>query len=1222
MYFKQLDLFGFKSFARKTTLKLEPGVSAIVGPNGCGKSNIADAIRWVLGEQKMRVLRGQHMEDVIFSGSDDRPPLGMSEVTLTLDNSDGKLPVDYSEVSVTRKLFRTGESEYYTNKIPCRRKDIIELFLGTGIGPDSYSLIEQGRIDLVLSSKPDERRYIFEDAAGIIKYKSRKDAAIRKMERADANLLRLQDTIIEIRRRINSLRRQASAAQRYRRFQDELRSLELRLALLKYGEQSAEHTTLATSVKELGDQLEQVTTSVSSEESYLEKTRLDSIELDKTLFDSRDQSRDYQSQIEKKESQIAVLREKISAIDSREKRDLAEIQLIQRSLEELHSQRLELNEKERDALQKASQAQQHLSEKENQLTILTVELAECEENIEQLRSTSLEKLDRKVSLQNELGGIETNLQVLAKRVAKLSERKAQVEQSVTQHENRLGETRRMIDSLRAALASLSSDLNSLTEAIASKETELETSIAERDSIRDSLSAARSKLSSLEELRDRFEGYEEGVRAVMFAKQEGAAEAAGVIGTLADLIHTGDRNESAVEAALGHMLQHIVVEDTEAAKLCAALLDANPAGRASFIPLSSFRTNGNGIQPLPLSDSVLGVATDLISCDEKLRPVAIALMGSTLVVDSLETALSLAPTLGRRCDIVTLGGEKVSSLGIITTGASGQSRGLLGRKNEIEELKTSVAEMVCAIEAENHKIDDLKEDIDRSRESLQRMHSAINSHEVELAKAERDRQQLDDNKRREEEEHDVLSREESLAVHENRELTQQRQELMQQIEHARKIEAEIQEQLKDASLRWNDLRQRKDTLASELTDFKVSVSSLQLTCETYKHNISRLENESLEADRRIAEKRQEIAEGEQEKEAFTGEIEECRSAIQALFETKQTLDAKLEKIEDEKRQLTEKIQAIEDNLKQLRARMQDLGEKHHQAEISLAHTEEKISFLKEKTMSDYHLSMSEIGHEITVEEDFDREAADHESQRLRGKIESMGSVNLIAIEEFEELQQRYDLLIQQETDLRKAKETLIGIIKKINKITQHMFLETFEQIRSNFHDIFRHLFGGGRANIHLIDPANPLESGIEISVHPPGKKAQSISLLSGGEKALTAVSLLFAIFRTKPSPFCVLDEVDAPLDDSNILRFIRLVQMFSHEVQFIIVTHNKRTMELADVLYGVTMEQRGVSQIVSVKLKRGSAFEFVEPSTESNPTAEDEPAVESDLAMEIDPVVTT
>jgi len=1202
MYFKQLELFGFKSFAKKTSLNLEKGISAIVGPNGCGKSNIGDAIRWVLGEQKMRVLRGQHMEDVIFAGSDDRSPLGMAEVTLTLDNSDGKLPVEFSEVSVTRKLFRTGESEYYMNKLPCRRKDIIELFMGTGVGADSYSLIEQGRIDLILSSKPEERRYIFEDAAGIIKYKSRKDAAERKMERAEANLLRLQDTIIEIRRRINSLRRQASAARRYREYKDDLRSLELRLALLRYRERSAERTELSARAKELGEQLEQVTTSVSSEESYLEKTRFDSIELEKTLSESRDQSRDLQSRIEKKESQIAVLRERISAIDSRETHALEEIRQIQGSLEALHEQRRDLNEKEREALEKSSRARQELTSRESQFTGLVEELDECEKNIEELRSVSLEKLDRKVNLQNELGGIETNLQVLAKRVAKLSERKAQAEQSVTQHENRLGETRRMIDSLRAALASLSSDLSSLKETIVSKEAELESSVAERDSMRESSSAAKSKLASLEELRDRFEGYEEGVRAVMLARQEGSAQAEGVIGTLAELIHTGGEHEAAVEAALGHMLQHIVVEDVEDARRCTELLEANRAGRASFVPISASWMKHRDTDPAPLSDLVLGTVVDMISCDETIRPAAKALLGSTLVVESLDNALSLAYSLEQPHDIVTLRGEKVSADGIITTGPSLQGRGLLGRKNEIEELKGSVAEMASAIEAEIENIQNLKQEIETSQGLSEKLHSAINSHEIELAKADRDFKQLDDGKRREEEERDVLSREESLAVHENREFAKQRQELVQQIEHAVKAETETQDKLKEASLHWNDLRRRKDAMSAELTDFKVSVSSLQLTCETFKHEIARLESEGQEATRRVSEKRQEIEQGAQEKNRCVGEIEDCRASIQRLFEEKQGLDKGLGKLDEERRQLTEKIQAIEDNLKQLRSRLADLSEKHHQTGIALAQAEEKISFLKEKTMADYRLSMSEIGQEITIEEDFDPEAAQEEVERLSAKIASMGSVNLIAIEEFEELQQRYDLLLQQEDDLRKAKETLTGIIKKINKITQAMFMETFDIIRTHFHDIFRHLFGGGRANIYLLDANNPLESGIEISVHPPGKKSQTISLLSGGERALTAIALLFAIFRTRPSPFCVLDEVDAPLDDSNILRFIRLVQMFSEDVQFIIITHNKRTMELADVLYGVTMEQRGVSQIVSVKLRRQAAFEFIEqPAIEQSGT---------------------
>ncbi len=1200
MYFKQLELFGFKSFAQKTSLHLGTGISAVVGPNGCGKSNISDAIRWVLGERKMSVLRAQSMEDVIFNGSDDRNPLGMAEVTLLLDNSDKKLPLDYAEVSVTRRLFRSGESEYSLNKLPCRRKDIVELFMGTGMGADCYSLIEQGRIDLVLSSKPEERRYIFEDAAGIIKYKSRKDAAIRKIERAEANLLRLQDTIIEVRRQINSLRRQANAARRYRVLQEELRAFELRLALLKYRELSEEHSTLSLRTKELGDELHQASTTLSSQESELEKARLSMLELEKTLSESHDQSRDFQSQIEKRESQIALLRERISAIEAREKRDRAEIEEIERLLESLNEQRRAMRAQEREALEKTEHARHELEAKEQQLLQLADKVSACEREIEELRALSLEKLNRKVSLQNEIGGIETNLEVLSKRVSRLAEQKEQTEQSVVHYANRLSETRRMISSLRAALASLSSEITSQTELIASKQSERDALIAERDSLRDSLSAARSKLSSLEELRDRFEGYDDGVRAVMHARQEGNPQADGVLGTVAELMTTDGKHEAAVEAALGHRLQHIVVENTDVVRRCVAMLKAEQAGRASFIPLSLLQTNGKVCESDRFLEMTmaLGNAGDVIGCDERIGPVASALLGSTLIVDSLDTALTLVSSLERPRDIVTLQGETVSALGVIGAGSAGQGRGLLGRKKEIEELKDSIAEMAAAVDAETAKIDSLKREIEHGGELLEKLRSAINSHEVELAKSERDQQQLSDGKKREEEERDVLTSEHSLAVHESQELTKQRRELTLQIEHAKKVEAETQERLRAANLAWNELRQRKESLSAEITDFKVSVSSLELTCQRFKHELGRLDTEAQEANRRISEKKKEIASGEREKATFQRETEDCRAAIQETFKHKRTLDEEIVKLEEQKRELDEKIHALESTLKKARTHMQELGERHHQAEISLAQIEEKLSFLKQKTIDDYRLSMSEVAEEITIEEDFDPEAAAEEAARLRAKIEAMGSVNLIAIEEFEELQQRYDLLIQQETDLRKAKEALTGIIKKINTVTQQMFEETFEQVRNNFHEIFRHLFDGGRASVYLMDPSNPLESGIDISVHPPGKKAQNISLLSGGERALTAIALLFAIFRTKPSPFCVLDEVDAPLDDSNILRFTRLVKMFSTDVQFIIVTHNKRTMELADVLYGVTMEQKGVSQIVSVKLTRTPAFEFInEPTTE-------------------------
>ncbi len=1200
MYFKQLELFGFKSFAQKTSLELEKGVSAIVGPNGCGKSNIADAIRWVLGEQKMRVLRGQHMEDVIFNGSDDRHPLGMAEVTLVLDNSSGKLPVDYSEVSLTRRLFRSGESEYYMNKLPCRRKDIVELVMGTGIGADSYSLIEQGRIDLLLSSKPEERRYIFEDAAGIIKYRSRKDAAMRKLERSDANLLRLQDTIVEVRRRINSLKRQASAAERYRRYREELRGLELQLALLRYRRLDGEQSELARRARELQARLEELTAKQATEESEVEKARLELLEREKVLFRSQDQSRDYQSQIEKAESQIALFQEKISAIDERERRGLSEIEELKLREEKLRVEHDATSAKEREASQKASAAQCELAEKEEQLGRLNEVLEDCERGIEHLRSAALEKLNRRVNLQNELGALEANLEAIAKRIIRLSERKVQVDQSVSQFETRLSETRNMIHSLRAALASLSSDVTLTNETIVLKQQDLESALTAREEIRDALSAARSKLSSLEELREKFEGYEEGVRTIMRARQQGEPCAAGVVGTLAELVHARREYEAAVGAALDHRLQHIVVEDVVAARGCASLLQTNGVGRASFIPLSLFNSNGHSSEPDSQVEGVIGKAMDLISCDGRIRGIAEAFLGKTLVVDSLDTAFGLRsnPESGLnsgRYDFVTLKGEAVSAIGCISAGDAGERRGLLGRKNEIEELKNSVERMTEEADAESARIAGLRQDIEHSNELLEKLHGAVTSHEVELAKAERDMQQLGEGKKREEQERDVLAEEQSLALSEQQELTKQRQELLLQIEHAANVEAETKEQLRGEAERLNDFRNRKEVLAAEITNFKVSVSSLELTCKSFRHELSRLESEIQEADRRIAEKRREIAEGSEARRDFACKADDARALIQRIFEQKRALDLEIGKLEDQRRQLAEKIEVIEGNLKNTRSLLQEVGDEHHRAEIDLAQTQQKITFLKEQTLSEYRLSLSEVAQEFTIDDGFDSETASEEAQRLRAKIESMGAVNLIAIEEFEELQQRYNFLIQQEDDLRKAREALLGIIKKINETTQTMFLDTFNQIREHFHEIFRHLFGGGRANVHLVDPDNPLESGIEISVHPPGKKAQNISILSGGEKALTAISLLFAIFRTKPSPFCVLDEVDAALDDSNILRFARLVKMFSQDVQFIIITHNKRTMELADVLFGITMEERGVSQIVSVQLRKATAFEFLEPA---------------------------
>ncbi len=1210
MYLKQLELFGFKSFAQKTLLQLEPGVSAIVGPNGCGKSNVGDAVRWVLGEQKMRILRGQHMEDVIFSGSDDRHPLGMAEVNLVLDNSDKRLPLDYSEISVTRRLFRSGESEYYINKMPCRRKDVIELFMGTGVGPDSYSLIEQGRIDLVLSSKPEERRYIFEDAAGIIKYNSRKEAALRKLERTDANLLRLQDTIIEVRRQVNSLKRQVNAAQRYRETRDQLRGLELRLALVKYRQLDRERTGFLSQARALGEQLAEISEKQKQEEKRIETARATLGELERALLVAREQAHEHQSKIDKAENQTALLRERIAALSDLEKRSCSEIEELELLKASLLGSRATTEEKERQALQQAAQAKALLDAKEQNLARLNAELSECESELEKMRSLSLEKLNRKVNLQNELRHAEANLQELEKRKVRISEQKANVEQNLIECQNRLSETRILTNSLRAALASLSSDIDSIIRTTAEKEHELEESVQRHNMARDSLSAARSKLKSLEELRDKFEGYEEGVRAVMLAKQQGDERAQEVVGTLAELLQAQREHESALEAALGHRLQHIVVKNIESARQCAQLLE-NGVGRASFIPLSLFSSNGHVKEPLEQSDGVVDWAANLVNCQETLRPLARILLGDILVLDSLERALEHAahqetiPSNGGTsngslplCDRVTIRGDAVSASGIISAGSrGGEGRGLLGRKNEIDELRESVERFASEVEAENLRINALKQEIEGLRRQLEQLNGTLNSKKVDLARAESDDRQFSDSKRRMEQERDVLTHEFEQSEKETLALSKHRQETHQQVEQAHVMEAELASRVQNLQAALAELKNQKEAVGAEITNFKVEVSALQHNCQTLAQELVRLKNQFAETEAKILERSEQLAESREAAKRLTGEIETLRVDIQNLFESKKGLDAEIHRLEESKVLVQNELDEIENALKYTRHQAQEIGDQHHQAEIGLAQISEKISHLKERTVSDYRLSISEVAQEISVEDDFNPDAATEEAQRLRSKIEAMGPVNLIAIEEFEELQHRYDFLVQQEADLRKAKDALLGIIKKINETTQVMFMETFERIRIQFNEIFRHLFGGGRANVSLLDPSAPLESGIEISVHPPGKKPQSISVLSGGEKALTAIALLFAIFKTNPSPFCLLDEVDAPLDDSNILRFARLVKLFSQEVQFILVTHNKRSMELADVLYGITMEERGVSQIVSVKLKKPqtAAFEFLEPT---------------------------
>ena len=1227
MYLKNLTVLGFKSFADKTALNFQPGVTAIVGPNGCGKSNVSDAIRWVLGEQSAKALRGGEMADVIFNGTDGRKPLGMAEVSLTIGGVDADhlrasgVEIAYNEVTVTRRVFRDGGSEYFINKTPCRLKDIQQLFMGTGVGRTSYSIMAQGNITQILSSKPEDRRLIFEEAAGITKYKAQKKEALRKLEYTEQNLVRVEDLVREVKRQIGSLQRQAGKARRYKQLSQDLQHLDTQLARHQFDVLLAEIRERQTAAEDLRNQIESCSANVLRSEDEIAELRERLSELEHQIGALQQRGLELKSEVERHESRIHFNEERLRELEAQNTRALAEISQAEERHHIAAQEHASVGSNLQTSEAALATARQELESKKEALRAVEENTRARQEALRQAQAEAFSAAQELTRARNELTALDLQKQGNVIRLEKLSAEKIQLEEERSRLEARLKEFAANVQLERVSAQTQRGTVEQRQGRLREIQEQLNQAGRELDALVQQQAEKRSRLNVLEQLSAGHEGFSEGALAALKQSQH-------VLGSLADKIRVSDQYVTAIETALGHHLQLVLTEQPEVAQEILGDLSANKRGRASIAPLALVRNGHNNGVPaddaqdqaeanggpanIELNGSPLE-ALAVVQSDASVRPLLRRVLGETRIVRDLSSATAAWRENGGAFHYVTLTGELLSGQGVYTgghSGGNGKSNGsasILARKNQMTELEKGLAILSQEVNEISRNKGALQAEQAELQASLQQAQTELRAQEVAIATHEGEFNALQNSQRLLHQKIDTVVYEiQSLAAQEQEGL-QQRAELAARAAELESHELLRQQEVTELTSQLEGLRQQRDAANAQLTESKVALATQEQMRAAFEQQVQSLAQRLRELDQVIQERRNQLSSFVGRRAQAQSEMQESQSCIERLQHEREQVNTQAAELCGQKQTQEAGIAGREESLREQRHGLTEIQERRSSLEIELAQKNMTVQNLRERVQQKYRVNLDEIHgecititfadegparvHVMTPEEvaaagaATDWEVVAQQVGALQQRLDEMGPVNLVAIEEYEETEQRHQFLSQQHADLVQAKAQLLEVVNRINIQTREMFRTTFEQIRDNFRAMFTEVFGGGKADLLLMDENDLLESGIDIVARPPGKQLQTISLLSGGEQTMTAVALLFSIYQVKPSPFCVLDELDAPLDESNINRFIRVLQRFLEHSQFIIITHNKRTIGMADVLYGVTMQEHGVSKIVSVKFHK-------------------------------------
>lgn len=1186
MRLKKLELQGFKSFADKTEIIVLDGVTTIVGPNGSGKSNISDAVRWVLGEQSVKNLRGQKMEDVIFAGTQARKKVGFAEVSLYLDNSDESLPVEFKEVVVTRRVYRSGESNYLLNGAECRLKDIQELFMDTGVGKDGYSIISQGKIDEILSTKSEERRHIFEEASGIVKYKTRKDEAVKKLANTDSTLARVNDVIAEIENNLEPLEKKCEVAKKYLELKDKLKVLDVRIFIQSLNQN-------AEALCKIDDVIETFTNDISKEEAIsaeLEKSKMNlkerlaevTLKIEETqskFYETESENQKLSSKIEISRASIENANENIERLNVEIKDDFEKINLLKEDIEK--------------RLKKKESLEENKKKFENELSLKQEELGNVMSTLDE-RAEQITAIKDEIDLKRE-------------EAYELKMNSSSIEATIEANNSQIEEKEKILDKNITANDSVTTTKEELTSNLNSKNTSLN-EILEKENkynedkkildekynemlsnerkLNQEVMTLKSKYNYLTNLENENEGYYKSVKeSLLYVKKNNMQN---VYGTVASLISTEEKYEYAVEIALGGYMQNVVVNDEQTAKKIISYLKENSLGRVTFLPINTIKKVDNSIKDKARKlDGYIGMASEIVKYDSKFKDVILLSLGSTIVVDTVDNAILMSKKLKNMARIVTLTGELFSATGSITGGKnSHSSAGLLGRKEKIENLKEIISNKEKEYSSLNNGVRELNIQIEEAKKGNNKIVEEKSSYQIEIATLKEKLLNI------EREEKKVLLAKENakLAIDS---LKEQNETLRENIEENNKKVEELEKKINenqeivDEYSRFNkEKSEMVSNLHEDIANLKVSISSFDESSGSIDEMKDKLSQDIQNFEEGIERKKSSITNFEISKKDAEEEIKALTESIKEKQNFKLDFANILNTLKDTKKEVEQKQETLEVKVLDGLRKIDKLKDERAKVQARKLKFDIEIENLKNKMWDDYEITISvakEMIESLPVD-DSDEKTIVKNAEKIRKEIKDLGEVSVGAIEEYKSTKERYDFISNQKADLEETKKKLENLINNMTSIMKQQFEKQFKLINENFNETFKELFGGGKAELKLEDESNVLSSGIEIEVQPPGKKLQSMMLLSGGERALTATALLFAILKLKAPPFCILDEIEAALDDVNVHRFAEYIKKYSKNTQFIVITHRKGTMEVASSTYGVTMQEYGISKVVSMKMK--------------------------------------
>ncbi len=1182
MYLKSVELQGFKSFADKIYLDFNPGITAIVGPNGSGKSNISDAIRWVMGEQSIKSLRGSRMEDVIFSGTEVRKPQGFAEVSLVLDNSEHIFPVDYEEVTVTRRVYRSGEGEYFINRNACRLKDIHELFMDTGLGREGYSIVGQGKIDEILSNKSEDRRRIFEEAAGITKYKYRKNDAEKKLERTRENLTRVTDIMTELEGQIEPLRHQSEKAKKYLKLRDELKTIEVNSSVVSI-EKFREDLKLAEKEYDaVSESINSLQKETQETEDIIGKLYSDIEAYDKETEDLRIAREEAQEQSSAGSNSINLSLANVEHFGENIERIKQEIQKSQNGVEQLDA----LAENYNDALEKLNVEEKEIADRrqtlENELDAANTILAEKTENIENLKSLVIDKTSEISSLHSKIA----NYNIL---IENFNSQRVSAETALTKQNDgfeALSENNKKLKADLAAIEKELSDCRLKEEELSQKHKYISSKLSQiaekRNTTLSELNRKMSKKSVLEDMENDFEGYNRSVKSVMTAHSNGTLKACKIYGPLSNLISTDKKYVTAIEVAMASVSQNIVTESEQDAKAAIKYLKDNRLGRATFMPVSTVKTRTADVAAASKMKGFIDVAKNLVECDSLFDGVVGSVLGATVVADNIDNAIAMAAKCGHKFRIVTLDGEVMQAGGAMTGGSTGKNSGFLSRKTEIESLDAEIRQMKASLENSEKEYSENSQLLETASAEMEEARKSLMSKNEEYVSLKAECEHSDKYLSEAEEQRSGLLQNIETANSRTKEIND---DIGQSKAKIAELECEIEKLRFDAEGKSDETEkvlEETRTLQERILNVTIEENAKLKDIEVQNERLSNVISEKSEILDEIKEKELQIAGFNQKIAEINDEIEENRKKLSELGNRSVDIDKRIEEISILRRDADAKIRELQEATRDTRDKLFALGQQKVKAESKKANIEADLDGIFTHLWEEYELTYSEA-QKICSGEKINLTEANREIASLKSKIKALGNINIDAIEEYKNVKERFDFLTEQTQDLEKAKAELEGLIDEMLDIMKKQFSEQFAIISKNFNSVFRELFGGGQANLSLADPDDILESGVEIEAQPPGKKLQSLTLLSGGEKAFTAIALLFAILKVRPTPFCILDEIEAALDDVNVYRYADYLKKYSKKTQFIVVTHRRGTMEAANILYGVTMQEKGISKLLSLNI---------------------------------------